>query len=432
MRLCCVSPLPKPDIPLRKGEKGMKLLNRLLTLGLCVAVTVTVLSLFTPAFARYSNVASTAAVYGYTGLSPVEQTMSPDTAVYDFGIYSSDADRTAFTHTVRICEDGPVEGVLRFYWDETTRTNKDILVYIENGYYTSMSSSGYTDYTVSAADGNLQVPFSLLFPSASLATDRVAELEVSWYPADGDEPTLFARYLLTVPADSEGTAPVFVAEDSAFLTDRLLRVAVTTPADHTGVLLAPADGTFAVGTRCFWDAYPHGVTLLRESAVFIPREGDSIRLLMDLSAHLSDDSPVSLTVGVSDTVSDTLTCAPLTSVKPLTVAMSDAVGLVTASEPLTVTLTEAASFRDSDWSRTGDTPGDLTWQVQRYAEGALHPVAVEEDLSVTATQTESGGTFTVSSLDGAALPGTYLLTVTQYYYDYPVLETPIWIFIDYR
>lgn len=411
----------------------MKPLGRCLLLGLCVAVAMTALSLFAPAFARYSNVASTAVVYGHTGLLPAGQTMSPATEVYDFGVYSRDADRSEFSHTVRICDDAPVSGILRFYWDETTRSNQDILVYIENRYYTSMSTSGYTDYTVSAADGNLQVPFSLLFASSAPATDRVAELEVSWYPADGDEPTLFARYLLAVTAaDPLGTAPAFIAEETAFLTDRLLQAAVTTPADYTGVLLASADGTFTAGTRYFGDAYPHGVTLLRDSAVFIPREGDSTRLLMDLSAHLSDDSPVSLTVGVSDTLQSTLSRTPLSSVKPLTVTQSDSAGLVTEPKPLTVTVTEAATFRDSDWSHTGDTPNDLTWQVYRYEDGGLYPVTVGEDLAVATEQTANGGTFQIALSDVPAPAGTYVLVITQSYYGYPVLETPIWFFVDYR
>lgn len=411
----------------------MKLSGRLVLLGMCAAVAVSALSLFTPAFARYSNTASATALYGDLGLSPEGQTLSADTEVYDFGVYSREADRSEFAHTVRICDDAPVEGVLRFYWDEITRTQKDVMVYVDNKYYTSMSSSGYTDYTVSAADGNLQVPFSLLFTSTFPAADRIAELEVSWYPANGDEPTLFSRYRLTVlTAETEGAAPAFIAEDTAFLTDRLLQVAVTTPAEYAGVFLASDSGTFAAGTRYFGDTYPRGATLVRDSALFIPREGESTRLLMDLSAHLSDDSPVPLTVGASNGLQNTLTRTPLTSVKPLTVTTSDAVGLVTAQKTFTVTLTEAASFRDSDWSHTGDTPNDLTWQIQRYADGALHPVTVGKDLTVTVHQTANGGTLKIAVSDGRPLPGTYLLTVTQYYYDYPVLETPIWFFIDYR
>lgn len=410
----------------------MKLPRRLWLLGLCAIVAVTALSLFAPTFARYSNTAFTATIYGDTSLSPEGQTMSSHTTMYDFGVYSRDADRSEFSHTVRICEDGPVSGMLRFYWDEVTRTKKDMMVYIDNAYYTSMSSSGYTDYTVSAADGNLQIPFSLLFTADFPAADRVARLEVSWYPEDGDEPTLFACYLLAIVGDSEGTAPTFVAADTAFLTDRLLQVAVTTPAEHMGVFLASADGTFAAGTRYFGDAYPNGATLIRDSALYLPREGDSTRLLMDLSAHLSDDSPVSLTVGVSDTAQSTLSRTPLASVKPLTVTTDDSGCLVNAQKALTVTIREASTFRDSDWSHTGDTPNDLTWQIRRYADGGLQPVAVGEDLTVTVTQTESGGTLRIAAPEGQLPPGTYLLTVTQYYYGYPVLEKPIWFFVDYR
>jgi hypothetical protein len=401
----------------------MKWLDRLLVLGACAALGVVSLSLCAPAFGRYSNSATISTMYGNTDMTPTEQTLSSDICVYDFGVYTHDVDADEFAHTLRISDEAPLSGMLRFAWDDVTRTNKDIAVYIDDAHYESVQNSGYADYTVSAADGDLHVPFSLLFSSP--ATDRVAMLDVSWYPDGADEPTLFARYLLAIaPEDVVGT---FVRDDTMFLSDCLLQVSMEIPADCTGAVLVPAAGAFAAGTRYFGTAHPMGATLLRDSAVFVtPNEGNT-QLLMDLSASLADDDPFSLTVG-----EDTMTCSPLTSVRPLTVALSDPSGLVTASQSLTITLTEIDAFRDSDWLHTGTHPTDLVWQVQRYEDGVLHPIATADMLTVTAAQTATGGTIEVAVADDLPPAGTYMLMVTQCYYGYPVLETPIWFFIDYR
>lgn len=410
----------------------MKRWNRTVSLSLCVLLALTVLLGITPTYARYSNVATTVTSYGHTELVPVGQTLSAHTAEYDFGVYDADAEEDSFSHTICILDDRAVSGVLRFSWDEATRINKDIALYIESEYYTTVQRGDYIDYTVSAADGDLRIPFSLLF--ASPAADRVATLDVSWYPADSAEATLFARYRLAVPAaDPVGAAPTFDPEGTAFLTDRLLEVTVTTPVIYTGVTVSPTDGVFAAGTRYFSDGFPNGVTLLRDSALFIEGSGDSARLLMDLSAHLSGDDPLSMTVSVSDTLFGTVSCTPYADASALTVTLSDMAGLLSPSRPLVITLTESAAFRDSDWTQTGNTPCDLVWQVRRYADGVCHPVTTGDALTVTPTQTQRGGTLRLELAEGNALPaGTYLVTVTQYYYECPVLETPIWFFVDYR
>ena len=261
----------------------------------------------------------------------------------------------------------------------------------------------------------------------------MATLDVSWYPDGSAEPTLFACYRLAVPAaDPVGAAPAFDPEGTAFLTDRLLEVTVTTPVIYTGVTVSPTDGVFAAGTRYFSDAFPNGVTLLRDSALFIEGSGTSARILMDLTAHLSGDDPLSLTVSVSDTLFGTASCTPYANASALTVTLSDMTGLLSPARPLVITLTESAAFRDSDWSQTGNTPCDLTWRIQRYEGGVCHPVTTD-GLTVTPTQTQRGGTLRLEIAEGNSLPaGTYLMTVTQYYYECPVLETPIWFFVDYR
>lgn len=399
----------------------MKPMGKSVWVSLCAVAAVLACSLVTPTYARYANVAHSMVTYGNTDLRE-NMSLSADTEEYDFGVYDGDADRSEFAHTLRITGDAPVEGILRFSWDDTTRANKDMAVYIDSAYYTSVQNSGYADYTVSAADGDLQIPFSVMFSSPS---PRVAVLNVSWYPEGEDEPTLFARYRLAVAdEDADGDIPAFVAAETAYVNNRLLQVAVTTPAVYAGVQLTPADGVFAAGTRYFSDTCPKGATLLRDSALFVPREGDTARVYVD-----TKQSVTALRVAASDTLYSDVTM-PSTVEAALTVSLSNAAGLLSTTQPLTITLTEGASMRDGNWSHTGD-PADLTWQMWRREDGTLHPVAVGEHLAVTAAQNESGGTLTVTT-DGKQPAGTYLLLVTQYYQGYPVLKTPIWFFIDYR
>lgn len=403
---------------------------RYAAIALCTVLALLVCSLILPTFARYSNTASTAVLFGDDTDLLMGNTLSAATEVYDFGVYTRDTDLAEFTHTLRIVQPSSVSGVMRFSWDDTTRANKDIAVYVDSGYYITVQNSGYTDYTVSAADGVLEIPFSLMFSDP--AVDRTAELNVSWYPDGTDEPTLFARYLLGVSAsDAVGTVPTFVEENTSFIAQHLLQAEVTTSADYAGVLLSPSDGVFAAGTHYCHTTCPNGATLLRDSALFIPREEDSSRVYLDLSAHLTDNSPISLRVGVTDTVYSDITCTP-SSVAALTVKLSHNAAVLSADQPLVVTLTEAVALKDGDWSQAGDTPADLQWQIFRREGDAFYPVTVGEKLTVTVSQQEDSGTLTVSVPDGAQPAGTYVLVVTQYYDGYPVLKTPVWFFIDYR
>lgn len=387
----------------------MKPLGKALYVSLCVVLLLAV-SLVTPTMARYSNTAYTAILYGDEHFFLSDQTLTPTAAIYDFGIYTQGMEDSTFTHTVRVVDTEPVSGVLRFAWDETTQMNKDIGIDIDIKYYVSMQSSGYSDYAVAAEDGVLEVPFSLLISSP---TPRSATLDVSFYPDGSDEPTLFARYLLAVvDKGAERVAPTFVAEHTTFLSDRLLTATVTTPED--GVWLSPDGGTFAAGTRYFTAACADGAVLVRDSALYLPRVADTASVCVDLSATVSGTRPVTLRVAASNTAYSDTTCTP--AAPALTVSLSDSAGVLSAQRPLTVTLTAASALQN------------FHWQVFRRVDDDLLPVTVGEHFTVTA----EGDTLTLATPDGAQPAGTYLLLVKQYYKDYPVLETPIWFFIDYR
>ena len=387
----------------------MNPLGKALCVSLCVVLLLAV-SLVTPTMARYSNTAYTATPYGDEHFFLSDQTLTATTAVYDFGIYTNGMSDAEFAHTVRVVDTEPVSGVLRFAWDDTTLVKKDIAVLIDSKYYVSMQNSGYADYAVAAEDGVLEVPFSLLISSP---TPRTATLDVSFYPDGSDEPTLFARYLLAIVDETvERQVPAFVAEHTAFLSDRLITATVTTPED--GVWLSPADGTFAAGTRYFTAACADGAVLVRDSALYLPRVADTASVCVDLSATMSDTHSVTLRAAASDAAYSEIVCTPAASA--LTVSLSDAAGILSAQHPLTVILTSCAALQDIDW------------QIFRRVGDQLMPVTVGTHLTVTASQ----NILTLATPNGTQPSGTYLLLITQYYNDYPVLETPIWFFIDYR
>ena len=404
----------------------MKSIGRAVCVGLAV-IALLAGSLITPAVARYSNIDSVVTTYGNTAAYLTAQTLTPDKEIYDFGVYDHEADAVDFAHVVRIAAAEPVAGVLRFSWDDITRSEKDVSVYIDHDYYVSSQNSGYTDYTVAADSPLLEIPFSLMFSTVTVT--RLAELNVSWYPQGSDEPTLFACYLVAlVGKETPHTVPTF--EDTVCITDRLLQVSVTTPADSAGVFLTTAEGDFAAGTRYCGAYYSDGATLLRDSAIFVPRTADNARLYLDLSAHRAVYRSVTLQVGVSDTLYSEKVCTPPAETA-LTVSLSDGTGVLSADRPLTIRLTESAAFRDSDWSHNGDTV-DLRLQIFRRVDGSLLPVTAGEHFTTTVTQTDVGGTVTITTPDGKQPAGTYVLVVTQYYYGYPVLKMPVWFFIDYR
>ena len=388
----------------------MKPLSKALCVSLCVVLLLAV-SLVTPAMARYTNTVHIATPYG-EGLSTA-QTLSTTAAVYDFGIYTVGMSDEDFAHTVRVIDTVPVSGVLRFSWDDTTLLHKDIAVLVDSKHYISVQNSGYVDYTVSSSSNVLEMPFSLLISSPE---PRQATLDVSFYPDGSDEPTLFARYLLAVVEEGAvGTAPSFVADATAFLSDSLLMATVTTPDDVPGVWLSPADGVFAAGTRYCTASCANGATLLRDSAIYLPRTADTACAYVDLSAVTMDAQPLPMRVAASDTLHGDIECTPLGSAS-LTVELSDSAGVLSAQQPLTITLTPASALPNTDW------------QIFRRQGDAMIPVTVGAHLTVTS----EGNVLTLATPGGAQPAGTYLLLVTQYYNDYPVTKTPIWFFIDYR
>lgn len=403
----------------------MKPLSRAVCVSLC-AVLLLAASMIAPTMARYSNTTYVATQYG--GKSS-DGTLSATTKFYDFGIYTHGVDAATFAHTVRVVDTAPVSGVLRFAWDDATRLNKDIAVFVDSEHYISVQNSGYFDYSVSSSDNVLEMPFSLLFSSPE---PRQVTLDVSFYPDGADEATLFARYFLAVvDEEAVGSTPSFVSADTAFLSDSFLMATVTTPADVAGVWLSTADGVFAAGTCYCTASCADGATLLRDSAIYLPRTAETASVCVDLSVAKIDTQALTMRVAASDTRYSDKVCTPV-SASALTVSLSDAAGILSADRPLVVTLTPSAPLQDSDWSHRNDSAADLSWQLFRRQGDEMVPITEGAHLTVTTAQTQSGGTLTLATPGGEQPAGTYLLMVTQYYHGYLVSKTPIWFFIDYR
>lgn len=382
--------------------------GRTACVALCAVITVAACALISPSFARYSNSTSTDVVVGDPS-AVAEQTMSavPDAAVYDFGICDQGVNVEEFSHTLRILDDAPLSGFLKFSFDPDSVD--DVTVLIDHAYYAQERNGGYL---VSASDGDLQIPFSLIFSSPITATDCVVTLNVSWYPNDGTEPTLFATYLVTLAPDTVGEGDAaFLGGDTAMLTPSTVAAQVTVPADRTGVLLAQGDtldAPFTAGTRYFTKAYSQGVTLLRDSPLYLTHDGSTETVLLNIPATDS----VNLTAGVSETWKNSKT--NLTPQAASLTASCSGTAVVSASRPLAVSL-------------NADAAG-LTWHVHRYSGGTLTPVTIGTDLTVTA----SDHTLTVAAPTGKQPAGAYRLTVTRNHSGYPVEETTLWFFIDYR
>lgn len=381
-----------------------------------VALTACVVLTIFPAYARYSNTVSTAVTYGDADafFDRTRETLSIDTAEYDFGCLDDSAASPA--HTLRLTNVPEGKGILRFSFDEVTRTAKDVAVYIDSAYYTAVQSGSYS---VAPVDGVLEIPFSLLFTLSS-GVERIAVLDVSWYPAGSDIPTHFARYRMALlAADPVGEEiPTF---DAICLADGLLQATINTPAEYYGVRLAlgnSIEDAFPANTRYFTDTCPEGITLLRDSALYLPYQEKTTQLLLRLAVK-EVAVPTILTVGVSENNSRSLSVGLSTS-PALTVSLGNPAAVVSATSPLTLTITEAPTLQDTA----------LTWRLCRRVGDTLLPVTTGDGLNVIADG--ASGTLTIDASTGTQPAGTYLLVITQTYCGSPVCEMPIWFFIDYR
>lgn len=377
------------------------------------------------ATARYRKDALLSVVYG----EQPESTLSADGCVYDLGCWNiNDAEDPQATIVLQ--QNGVLKGTLRFFFDDVTTQKRDVVVLADAGF------SGVSgERTVNEADGQLELPFSLIVSTQSRS--GVVSLDVEWVPADGTSETLTARYLLTLNPQllcvSGANAPTF-GENTGFLTKSLLRLSVNVPADGGGVMLAHGvnmSGAFAAGTRYYTAAYPAGVTLLKDSVLYFPFAGGSQQEVLVDCKDTTASTPVKITVGSSDVQFSTTTQTAAADSATLTVSGANG-AIVSIKSPLALTIKEAAALADSRWNDGGQSGAQLSFELQRLVDGRFSRVASNADISLTVAHTGNSGTLTVSAPTGKQPAGTYRLVITQTYNGCVIYTNHVRFFIDYR
>lgn len=377
-------------------------------------------------YGRYANSTTVSVVHG--GQMESVSTLSVDTAVYDFGCWNVGDNADELTHVIRLESESPLSGTLRFKWDDQTAEKNDLNVLVES----IPGSEG--KYSIQAENGRLEVPFSIVCTGTTRS--GIAVLDVEWIPQRAEKAACSARYLLALnPTVAGSEESVVFAEETGFLSNNWLQLSLTVPETYAGVRFAPGlklSNTFAVGTTYFTDRYPQGVTLLRDSELFLPREADGmVSAVIDTGAHTAG-TPVNFVAGLSDTYSSNTSQTPTVQGTALTVELSHPAAVITAEQPLTVTLTEPAKLRDTAWNTDDGGECVLTWRVERLVDGTYVDLQTGDGLTVTAAQTTSGGTLVFDAGEGRAVPGTYRLVLNQTYRGYTVTDAAVSIFVDYR
>lgn len=375
--------------------------------------------------ARYSNAAYAEVLYDQ-GVGDTS-TLSSEKSIYDFGCWTTKDTAEDITHTIVLEEDAPLAGILRFTWDAVTAQERDVALARGNG-----------DYLVEDADGYFELPISLVLNATTRSGTAI--LDVEWIPEGGGEASASARYLLTLnPLLSEETASdkvdTLFHSDTRFLTSRQLWLTLTVPSDYAGATFSPGmseTNTFPAGTRYSTEAYPRGITLLRDSVIYLPRQATGYaKALVEVDGAAAGET-ATFTASTSNVFINHTSQTVPTSPMSLSMSVGSPVAVVSKTRMLTALLTEAAAFRDGAWNSAATGETELIWCIERFSGGDFLAVTPGEDLTVTPSQTAEGGTLIIAAPTGKQPAGTYRLTVTQTYKGYLLNEITAWFFIDYR
>lgn len=380
------------------------------------ALSLAILLCFTSvfAYARYAKSVSVSTVY--TQQKSYTPTMDTSAPVYDFGVYVS-GDEGQFDSTICIDSKTAVNGTLAFSWDKDTAAAADVAVAVE-GY--SPDANGR--YKISAKERMINIPFSLILN----ATTRVgrAYLDVSWTPASESEPTLFAKYLISLnPFNESAEKPQIIANKTGFITNSLFTVGALCDGD---VLVSRGMGLnekFEKGTVYCSVDYPDGVTLLCDSLISLKApENGVVGAMLKLKMVAQED--MSISIG-----GHSLSCVSTTSAPASvsTTIQADFDGKLTKlgiNSPLTLTVTEGYTFVDSVWNDTALEGAQLKWSVERY-DG-------KKFVAVTPFATSDGNKIKLSLQDEKQPAGTYRLVILQTYNGFTISKLDKVFFIDYR
>ncbi len=395
---------------------------------LCVVIAlVTLLSSIGVAYGRYNRVVFSSVVCGAPQADA--STLTADKKIYDFGCWQL-GQTGGFAHTVILEQNEPLQGTLRFVWDVETVDKADITA-LPTGEY---SGSGGV-YTINEADGRLEFPFALFFSSTTRCGS--AYLDVELIPQGQTAATASARYLVMLNpysvGQSVGNAVPAVSNNTAFLTDRLMRLCALAPGSCGGVVLAAGANvtdTFAAGTVYYNNAHPRGVTLVQDSVLYLPANQEGMVDAV-IAWPQTPAQQVQLAVGVSQT-NFTLTRQTPAAATAAIELSAKGTPVVSRTGGATITLQVPDTLPDSQWNTQNGSVAELTWQVQRLQGGQFTDVACGTDLVAAVMQTATEGTITVTAPTGRQPAGTYRLKCTQHYNGCSIATAETWFFIDYR
>lgn len=375
------------------------------------------------AYGRYNRVAFCSVVCGAP--EPPDSTLTAQGAVYDFGTWQV-GQTAGYAHTVVLQSEAPLQGTLRFTWDDETRQKADVAA-LPAGNAEGTGGS----YTVKSQNGKIEFPFELIFSSTTRFGQAV--LDVAFIPQGAETASHTARYLVVLNPYSQGQGQnPAVGNNTAFLTNRLLCVSATAPADCNGLLVSAGQDMshpFAEGTTYYTQAYPQGVTLLKSSLLYLPAaQNGAVDAVLDYMQPVT--GAVGLAMGRSQSSFAVAHAVPITADAVALAAAGEAI--VSRTQAFTANLRVADTLPDPAWNTAGDGAAQLVWQVEQLQNGVYIPVELSPDLTATVAQSATEGTITLAAPTGRQAAGTYRLKCTQTYNGQAVATAYLWFFIDYR
>lgn len=374
-----------------------------------------VLSTFGATYAHYNKTSVCSLVYGES--REEKSTLSAEGKIFDFGIWRSGS-ANALSHTLVLESAAALNGTLALLWDSATAAANDVAI-----------EGGVGERHVSEADGTYSVPISMHVSSSRSA---VASLDVSWTPDGATAPTLTARYFIALNPETSAAQAITFGGSTGFLSRDLLHFEATAPSGSHGLIVTPGEGlaqNFKAGTKYYNSTYPQGVTLLSDSAIYLPCENGKVSAVLNVGENVGA-STFKLCVGTSTENYSTTTLTPK-SEKALSVT-TDSDVILSHTNPFTVSIAEAATLHDAAWNTAGSGAAQLSWSIERLVGGEYVPVSTGDNLTAKLERTATGGSITLGAPTGEQPAGTYRMKITQKYNGLKVGQITKWFFIDYR
>ncbi len=374
-----------------------------------------VLSTFGATYAHYNKTSVCSLVYGES--REEKSTLSAEGKIFDFGIWRSGS-ANALSHTLVLESAAALNGTLALLWDSATAAANDVAI-----------EGGVGERHVSEADGTYSLPISMHVSSSRSA---VASLDVSWTPDGATAPTLTARYFIALNPEVSVSQPPAFGSATDFISKELLLLEASVPNGSGGLIVTPGEGfaqNFKSGTKYYNSTYPQGVTLLSDSAIYLPGEGGNVSAVFDVTENGIADT-FKLCVGTSTSNYAVSTLTPKSDAALSVTADSDVI--LSHTNPFTVSITEAASLHDVAWNTAGSGAAQLSWSIERLVDGEYVTVSTGDNLTAKLERTATGGSITLGAPTGEQAAGTYRIRIIQKYNGLKIGQITKWFFIDYR